>query len=101
MKDVMGKTKTRIEASTQRTTGGTTFHVKGDTENTVDAAIRSITAALSPHVGFRLLYSNDSPELSYLNQVTLTINAPISTIGTIIGPKGIPHIKFYKHIIIN
>lgn len=48
----MTKTKTRIEASTQRTTGGTTFHIKGDTENAVDAAIRNITAALSPQVRF-------------------------------------------------
>ncbi|KAF8320852.1 hypothetical protein DL93DRAFT_2107528 [Clavulina sp. PMI_390] len=69
MKEVMLKTKTKIDASTQRTTGGTTFHVKGDTESAVELAIRHITAALSP-------------------QVTLTVNAPISTIGTIIGPKG-------------
>lgn len=51
MKEVMNKTKTKIEASTQRTTGGTTFHIKGDSESAVDAAIRTITAALSPQVG--------------------------------------------------
>jgi hypothetical protein len=50
MKDVMAKTKTKIEASSQRTTGGTTFMIKGDNERSVEGAIRSITAALSPQV---------------------------------------------------
>jgi hypothetical protein len=56
MKEVMNKTKTKIEASTQRTTGGTTFHIKGDSESAVDAAIRTITAALSPQVGLSALF---------------------------------------------
>ena len=50
MKDVMLKTKTKIEASSQRTSGGTTFMIKGESERAVEAAIRSITAALSPKV---------------------------------------------------
>lgn len=60
IKDVMNKTNARIEASTQRTTGGTTFHVKGDSENIVEAAIRSITAALSPQVRVSLNRQNYS-----------------------------------------
>ena len=56
MKEVMNKTKTKIEASTQRTTGGTTFHIKGDSESAVDAAIRTITAVLSPQVGCHTPY---------------------------------------------
>lgn len=51
MKEVMNKTKTKIEASTQRTTGGTTFHIRGDSESAVEAAIRAITAILSSQVG--------------------------------------------------
>ncbi|KAF8325199.1 uncharacterized protein EI90DRAFT_3000061 [Cantharellus anzutake] len=69
VKEVMAKTKTKIEASSQRTTGATTFHVKGESELAVETATKQITASLSPHV-------------------TLIIEAPLSTIGTIIGPKG-------------
>ena len=50
MKEVMTKTKTKIEASTQRTTGATTFHIKGESELAVETATKQINASLCPHV---------------------------------------------------
>ncbi|KAF7315462.1 hypothetical protein MIND_00061100 [Mycena indigotica] len=69
MRQVMAKYKVKIEASANQKTRQTTFHLKADTEKELDKAKRSLLALLSP-------------------TVTLTINAPVSTIATIIGPKG-------------
>ncbi|KAJ7072109.1 hypothetical protein C8F01DRAFT_1297135 [Mycena amicta] len=69
MKQVMYKYKVKIEASANQKTRQTTFHLKADTEKELDKAKRSLLALLSP-------------------TVTLTINAPVSTIASIIGPKG-------------
>ncbi|KAF8520456.1 hypothetical protein BU17DRAFT_46843 [Hysterangium stoloniferum] len=69
MKNTMAKFKVKVEASTQRKTGQTTFFVKGESEREVEKAKRQLVSSLSP-------------------VVTLTINAPSSTIAAIIGPKG-------------
>ncbi|CAK5265692.1 unnamed protein product [Mycena citricolor] len=70
LKQIMGKyNKVRVEASTNQKTRQTTFHMKADSQKELDKAKRSLLALLSP-------------------VVTLTLNAPASTIATIIGPKG-------------
>lgn len=68
MKQVMTKYRVRVEASTNQSRQ-TTFHLKGDTQKDLDKAKRHLLFALSP-------------------VVTLTLNAPASTIAAIIGPKG-------------
>nr|GAT43004.1 predicted protein [Mycena chlorophos] len=76
MKQVMSKYKVKIEASANQKTRQTTFHLKADTAKELEKAKRSLLALLSP-------------------TVTLVINAPVSTIASIIGPKGatLKHIR--------
>lgn len=50
MKNIMTKFKVKVEASTQRKTGQTTFFVKGDTERDIEKAKRQLVALLSPVV---------------------------------------------------
>ncbi|KAF7376317.1 hypothetical protein MSAN_00047200 [Mycena sanguinolenta] len=69
MKQVMVKYKVKLEASANQKTRQTTFHMKADTQKELDKAKRSLLALLSP-------------------VITLVINAPVSTIASIIGPKG-------------
>ncbi|KAG2146037.1 uncharacterized protein EDB93DRAFT_1287176 [Suillus bovinus] len=68
MKQVTAKYRIRIEASTNQSRQ-TTFCMKGETQKDLDRAKRHLLATLSP-------------------VVTLTLNAPASTIAAIIGPKG-------------
>ncbi|KAF8894055.1 hypothetical protein BD779DRAFT_1504999 [Infundibulicybe gibba] len=69
MKQVMAKYKVKLEASANQKTRQTTFHIKAETQKELDKAKRSLLALLSP-------------------TITLVINAPVSTIASIIGPKG-------------
>ncbi|KAF8578707.1 SCP160 protein [Ramaria rubella] len=69
MKNIMTRFKVKVEASTQRKTGQTTFFIKGESGREVEKSKRQLVALLS-------------------SVVTLTVNAPASTIATIIGPKG-------------
>ncbi|KAF8160830.1 SCP160 protein [Crassisporium funariophilum] len=69
IKQVVAKYKVKIEASGNQKARQTTFHVKAESQKELDKAKRSLLALLSP-------------------VVTLVINAPASTIGSIIGPKG-------------
>lgn len=50
MKSVMAKFKVKVEASTQRKTGQTTFFVKGESEREIEKAKRQLVALLSPVV---------------------------------------------------
>ncbi|KAG5638880.1 hypothetical protein H0H81_009183 [Sphagnurus paluster] len=76
MKQVMAKYKVKIEASANQKARQTTFHIKADTQKELEKAKRSLLAHLSP-------------------VVTLIIDAPASTIGSIIGQKGatLKHIR--------
>ncbi|THH21363.1 hypothetical protein EW146_g179 [Bondarzewia mesenterica] len=69
MKQVMTRFKVKIEASTNQKTRQTTFHLKADSKKDLEKGKRSLLSLLSPIV-------------------VLVINAPASTIATIIGPKG-------------
>ncbi|KIM45268.1 hypothetical protein M413DRAFT_65984 [Hebeloma cylindrosporum] len=69
IKQVIAKYKVKIEASANQKARQTTFHVKAESQKELDKAKRSLMALLSP-------------------VVTLVINAPASTIASIIGPKG-------------
>ncbi|KAF5370733.1 hypothetical protein D9758_001901 [Tetrapyrgos nigripes] len=69
MRQVMGKYKVKLEASGNQKTRQTTFHIKAESQKELDKAKRSLLALLSP-------------------DITLVINAPVSTIATIVGPKG-------------
>ncbi|KAG7098781.1 hypothetical protein E1B28_000688 [Marasmius oreades] len=69
MKQVMAKYKVKMEASGNQKTRQTTFHVKAETQKELDKAKKSLLALLSPII-------------------TLTLEAPVSTIATIIGTKG-------------
>ncbi|KAJ7091167.1 hypothetical protein C8R44DRAFT_891570 [Mycena epipterygia] len=69
MKQVIAKYKVKLDASANQKTRQTTFHLKADSQKELDKAKRSLLALLSPII-------------------TLTINAPASTIASIIGPKG-------------
>ncbi|KAJ3513316.1 hypothetical protein NLJ89_g3016 [Agrocybe chaxingu] len=69
LKQVLAKYKVKIEASTNQKSRQTTFHIKAESQKELDKAKRSLLALLSP-------------------VITLVINAPASTIGSIIGPKG-------------
>jgi polyribonucleotide nucleotidyltransferase len=69
LKQVITKYKIKIEASANQKTRQTTFHLKAENQKDLDKAKRSLLALLSP-------------------TITLVINAPASTIGSIIGPKG-------------
>ncbi|KAF9222579.1 SCP160 protein [Gyrodon lividus] len=69
MKRIMFKFKIKIEASANQKTRQTTFHMKSESQKDLDKAKRDLLALLSP-------------------VVTLTLPAPASIIGLIIGPKG-------------
>lgn len=69
MKQVTAKYKVKLEASTNQKNRHTTFHLKAESAKELDKAKRSLLALLSP-------------------VITLVINAPASTIPSIIGPKG-------------
>ncbi|KAH7925953.1 hypothetical protein BV22DRAFT_1064054 [Leucogyrophana mollusca] len=69
MKQVMAKYKVKLEASGNQRTRQTTFHMKAESQKELDRAKRTLLALLSP-------------------VITLTLNAPASTIAAIIGPKG-------------
>ncbi|KXN91057.1 Vigilin 1, partial [Leucoagaricus sp. SymC.cos] len=69
MKQVTTKYKVKLEASPNLKTRQTTFYLKTDSEKDLEKAKRSLVALLSP-------------------VITLVINAPASTIATIIGPRG-------------
>ncbi|KAJ7595029.1 hypothetical protein C8J56DRAFT_1123796 [Mycena floridula] len=69
MKQVTAKYKVKLEASANQKARQTTFFIKADTEKELEKAKRSLLALLSP-------------------VITLIINAPASTIASIIGPKG-------------
>ncbi|KAL0577627.1 hypothetical protein V5O48_004352 [Marasmius crinis-equi] len=69
MRQVMAKYKAKIEASSNQKTQQTTFHIKAESQKELEKAKKSLLALLSP-------------------VVTLTLDAPVSTIATIIGPKG-------------
>ncbi|KAL4267736.1 K Homology domain-containing protein [Pleurotus pulmonarius] len=69
MKQVMAKYKVKLEASGNQKTRQTTFQIKADTQKDLDKAKRSLIALLSPIT-------------------TRILQAPASTIASIIGPKG-------------
>ncbi|KAI6032918.1 hypothetical protein F5J12DRAFT_797418 [Pisolithus orientalis] len=69
MKQVMSKFKVKIEASANQKARQTTFHMKAETEKEVEKAKRHLLSLLSP-------------------VVTLTVLAPVSMIGSIVGSKG-------------
>lgn len=69
MRNVMAKSGATIEASTARMTGKTTFIIKGSTDHAIETAKRLLISGLAPVVSKK-------------------IDAPASTIGMIIGPKG-------------
>ncbi|KAI0266791.1 hypothetical protein BC834DRAFT_935068 [Gloeopeniophorella convolvens] len=69
MKQVMATHKVRIEASSNQKARQTTFHLKADTNKELEKSKRSLLAALSP-------------------VISVIVNAPASTIASIIGVKG-------------
>ncbi|KAF9051139.1 hypothetical protein BDZ89DRAFT_1088665 [Hymenopellis radicata] len=69
MKQVMAKYKVKLEASGNQKARQMTFHMKAESQKELDKAKRTLLALLSP-------------------VITLTVQAPASTIATIIGPKG-------------
>jgi hypothetical protein len=69
IKQVIAKYKVKVEASANQRVRQTTFHLKAESQKDLDKAKRSLLALVSP-------------------SVTLVINAPASTIASIIGPKG-------------
>jgi hypothetical protein len=87
LKDIQAKTKTKIEASTQKKE--TTFHFKADSEKDLDKAKKLLTSAVSPNVRFFLKSVLYMVTHEPACQITLKVEAPVSSIGTIIGPKGI------------
>ncbi|TRM69469.1 hypothetical protein BD626DRAFT_392577 [Schizophyllum amplum] len=68
LKQVMAKHKVRIDASGQK--GGQTFYLRGESPKELDKGKRSLLASLSP-------------------VISIVVDAPASTIPTIIGPKGV------------
>ncbi|KAL1939803.1 hypothetical protein VTO73DRAFT_9503 [Trametes versicolor] len=70
MRQVMSQHKVKLDASTNQKSHQTTFYLKADSKKELERAKKSLLALLSPIV-------------------TLTLNAPASTIPTIIGPKGV------------
>ncbi|KAH9858738.1 hypothetical protein C2E23DRAFT_799907 [Lenzites betulinus] len=70
MRQVMAQHKVKLDASTNQKSHQTTFYLKADSKKELERAKKSLLALLSPIV-------------------TLTLNAPASTIPTIIGPKGV------------
>ncbi|CDO77315.1 hypothetical protein BN946_scf184775.g5 [Trametes cinnabarina] len=70
MRQVMAQYKVKLDASTNQKSHQTTFYLKAESKKELEKAKKSLLALLSP-------------------VVTLTLNAPASTIPTIIGPKGV------------
>ncbi|KAI0630344.1 hypothetical protein C8Q77DRAFT_1200897 [Trametes polyzona] len=70
MRQVMSQHKVKLDASTNQKLHQTTFFLKSDSKKELERAKKSLLALLSP-------------------VVTLTLNAPASTIPTIVGPKGV------------
>ncbi|KAL1695551.1 hypothetical protein GGG16DRAFT_86381 [Schizophyllum commune] len=68
LKQVMAKHKVRIDASGQK--GGQTFYLRSESPKELEKGKRSLLASLSP-------------------VISIVVDAPASTIPTIIGPKGI------------
>ncbi|KAI0093251.1 hypothetical protein BDY19DRAFT_417317 [Irpex rosettiformis] len=69
MKRVMNQYKVKLEASTNQKTRQTTFYLRSENKKDIEKAKKSLLAGLSP-------------------VVSLVLNAPVSTIPSIIGPKG-------------
>jgi hypothetical protein len=90
MKQITTKYKVKLEASLNQKTRQTTFYIKSDTQKELDKAKRSLLALLSPVVRPLFLSPLGLLALSLTQplQITLVINAPASTIPSIIGPKG-------------
>jgi hypothetical protein len=86
MKQVMANHKIRIEASTNQKTRQTTFHLKADSRKELEKGKRSLLASLSPVVGRLFLVSVS--RVTIRTQVSIVVNAPASTIASIIGSKG-------------
>lgn len=86
MKQVMNKFKVKIEASTNQRTKQTTFHLKADSKKELEKGKRNLVSLLSPVVSeeYNVLWRG----FDAFSQVSLVVNAPASTISTIIGPKG-------------
>ncbi|KAI0663525.1 hypothetical protein C8Q70DRAFT_363295 [Cubamyces menziesii] len=70
MKQVTSQYKVKLEASTNQKLHQTTFFLKADSKKELEKAKKALLALLSP-------------------VVSITLNAPASTIPTIIGPKGV------------
>ena len=86
MKQVMANYKIRIEASTNQKTRQTTFHLKADSRKELEKGKRSLLASLSPLVRCPLFASVS--RVTIRTQVTIVVDAPASTIPSIIGSKG-------------
>jgi hypothetical protein len=86
MKTITTKYKVKLEASVNQKTRQTTFYIKSDSQKELDKAKRSLLALLSPVV--RAPFCILALPLTQPSQITLVINAPASTIPSIIGPKG-------------
>jgi hypothetical protein len=69
MKKVLEQTGAIVESSTQMRTGLKTFHIKAADQK-------------------RLVYARRMIERGLSKVVTITVDVPITTLGTIIGPKG-------------
>ncbi|KAI0812490.1 hypothetical protein BC629DRAFT_1579875 [Irpex lacteus] len=69
MKRTMNQYKVKIEASTNNKSRQTTFHLRSENKKDFEKAKKTLLAGLSP-------------------VVSLVLNAPVSTIPSIIGPKG-------------
>lgn len=69
LKIIMLRFRVKVEASTQRKSGHTTFLIKGESEREVEKAKRQLIITLSP-------------------RVSVKVNVPASTIPSIIGVKG-------------
>lgn len=89
VRNAVSKTKTKIEASTQ--SGSTSFLIKADNERDLEKAKRLLTSDLSPRVSpvflNRVVVYHVSHNCFHM-QVTLVIDAPIPSVGLIIGTKG-------------
>lgn len=86
MKQVMASHKIKIEASTNQKTRQTTFHLKADSRKELEKGKRSLLASLSPLVRHPFLLSVSL--VTNRTQVSIVVDAPTSTIASIIGSKG-------------
>ena len=91
LKNIMNKFKVKVEASSNQKQ--TTFYLKSESVKELEKAKRSLIAMISKQVIFSLsglcrVCTNGN------GKVTVILEAPASTIATIIGPKGMMKIKF-------